>query len=243
MRTLVIIPTYDEAENVADVIGRVRRALPDAEVLVADDNSPDGTADLAQAAGAELGGVHVLRRPAKEGLGPAYKAAFAWAIERRYEVVVQMDCDLSHDPDALPDLVGAVEGGADYAVGSRYVDGGGTAGWPWYRRALSRWGNRYVRFALKLKGRDVTAGFRALRSDLVERIDYRSVRAAGYGFLIETRYRIERSGARCVEVPITFRDRERGKSKMSGLIVVEALWLATRWGVRDRLRRRPRVEG
>lgn len=239
MRALVVLPTYNEAENVVEVVTRVRRVAPSVEVLVADDASPDGTADLAEQAGREVGGVHVLRRPAKDGLGPAYKAGFAWAIDRGYDVVVQMDADLSHDPAMVPELLAQVEGGADYAVGARYVEGGAIPDWPWYRRALSRWGNRYARFMLRLSAHDATTGFRAVRADLLKRVDYEAVRADGYGFLIEMLYRFEHSGARGAEVPIVFRDRTRGKSKMSGRIVAEALLLVTRWGIRDRLLRRP----
>lgn len=239
MRTLVVLPTYNEAENIVDVVLRVRRAMPSAEVLVADDNSPDGTGALAEQAGKEAGGIHVLRRAEKRGLGPAYKAGFAWALDRGYDVVVQMDADLSHDPSSVPALVAEIERGADYAIGARYVPGGAIPDWPWYRRTLSRWGNRYARFMLRLSGHDATTGFRAVRSDLLKAIDYEGVRADGYGFLIEMLYRFERSGALGAEVPIVFRDRERGKSKMSGFIVVEALFLVTRWGIRDRLRRRP----
>lgn len=239
VRTLVVLPTYNEADNIVDVIVRVRRAMSSAEVLVADDNSPDGTADLAEQVGREVGGVHVLRRARKEGLGPAYKAGFAWAIERGFDVIVQMDADLSHPPATVPALVAKVEAGADYAIGARYITGGAIPEeWPWHRRALSKWANRYARFMLRLSGHDVTTGFRAVRADLLERIEYDTVRADGYGFLIEMLYRFERSGATGSEVPLVFRDRVRGKSKMSGRIVAEAWFLVTGWGLRDRLRRR-----
>lgn len=236
MRPVVIVPTYNEADNIAEVVQRVRGVAPSAEVLVVDDNSPDGTADIAEAAGRELGGVHVLRRPGKAGLGPAYKAGFDWAIEHDHDVVVQMDADLSHEPERVAELLGELDGGADYAIGSRYVEGGDMPDWPWHRRALSRWANRYARGMLRLRGRDVTAGFRAIRIGLLKEIDYPSVRADGYGFLIETRYRIERTGAHGIEIPIVFRDRTLGKSKMSSRIIVEALVLVTWWGIRDRLR-------
>ncbi|MBI2168979.1 MAG: polyprenol monophosphomannose synthase [Actinobacteria bacterium] len=244
MRVLVVTPTYNEAENIGEVVSRARAALPEGEILVADDASPDGTAEVAEAAGAEVGGVHVLRRPGKDGLGPAYKAGFSWAIDHGYDVVVQMDADLQFDPEVIPDLVAEVEAGADYAIGARYIAGGAIPDWPWYRRALSRWGNRYARLMLRLSGHDATSGFRAVRTDLLKRVDYETVRADGYGFLIEMLYRFQRSGARGAEVPITFRDRTHGKSKMSGRIVVEAMWLVSRWGIRDRLRklRRGRVD-
>jgi len=244
VRTLVVLPTYNEADNIVDVIVRVRRAMPSADVLVADDNSPDGTADLAEQAGREAGGVHVLRRARKEGLGPAYKAGFAWAIDHGYDVVVQMDADLQFNPADVPHLVARVEAGADYAIGARYIAGGAIPEeWPWHRRALSKWANRYARFMLRLSGHDATSGFRAVRADLLKRIEYETVRADGYGFLIEMLYRFQRAGAVNAEIPIVFRDREYGKSKMSGRIVVEAWFLVTRWGIRDRLRRGRRPPG
>jgi dolichol-phosphate mannosyltransferase len=238
---LVIIPTYDEAENIADVIGRVRTAVPEAHILVVDDNSPDGTADLAEAAGAQVGQVDVLRREEKGGLGPAYRAGFAWGLERGFTVLVEMDADLSHDPEALPDLLAAVEGGADLAIGSRYVPGGAVPGWPRHRLALSRAGNLYVSAALGIKVRDATAGYRAYTADALRSLDLAAITSYGYGFQIEMAYSLIRSGHRVVEVPITFRDRIRGTSKMSLAIVGEGLWLVARWGVRDRVLHRGRV--
>ena len=232
----MVLPTYNEAPNIADVLHRVRAAMPAIEVLVVDDGSPDGTADLAAAGGAEIGGVQVMRRTQKEGLGPAYRAGFAWAIERDFDIVVQMDADLSHDPALLPALVGAVEEGADFSIGSRYIAGGDVPDWPWTRRALSRWGNRYARWMLGLPGHDATTGFRAIRRHALEAASYDIVRADGYGFLIEMLYRLEHVGAKGVEIPLVFRDRTRGHSKMSSRIVVEAMVLVTGWGVRARLR-------
>lgn len=240
MRGLVILPTYNEAENIVEVIRRIRGAMPELDVLVADDNSPDGTAGLAEQIGTEVGGVHLLRRPGKEGLGPAYRAGFHWALEHDYEVIVQMDADLSHDPAVLPELVGAIEAGADYSVGSRYVEGGDIPDWPWHRRALSRWGNRYARWMLDLPAHDATSGFRGLKADLLRRVDFDAVRADGYGFQIELLYRFDHAGTKGAEVPIVFRDRTRGKSKMSSRIIVEALVLVTIWGLRDRWRQRRR---
>jgi dolichol-phosphate mannosyltransferase len=238
MSALVVIPTYQEAENIDDVLGRVRAALPEAHVLVVDDGSPDGTADLAQAAADRLGQIDVLRRTAKTGLGPSYRAGFAWGMERGHDVFVEMDADLSHDPDVLPDLVGAVAGGdADLAIGSRYVPGGSVPGWPTHRRLLSQVGNRYVAMMLRMPVRDATAGFRAYRRDILERVGLERVRADGYGFQIEMAYEVSKAGGRIVELPICFRDRIRGESKMSPDIVSEALLLVTRWGVRDRVRR------
>jgi len=237
---LVVIPTYDEAENVADVLGRVRAAVPDAHVLVVDDSSPDGTADLAEAAGRELGQVDVLRRPGKGGLGPAYRAGFAWGLERGFDVLVEMDADLSHDPAALPDLLAAVAGGADLAIGSRYVPGGSVPGWPRHRLAISRAGNLYVSACLGIGLRDATAGYRAYTAEALRGLDLASITTYGYGFQIEMAYALIRQGRTVVEVPITFRDRIRGTSKMSLGIVGEALRLVSWWGLRDRVLRRAR---
>ena len=236
----MVLPTYQEAANVVEVLRRVRAAAPGADVLVVDDGSPDGTADLAQAAGRELGGVDVLRRTAKAGLGKAYRAGFAVGLERGYEVLVEMDADLSHDPAALPSLLRAVEDGADLAIGSRYVSGGSIPAWSASRRALSRNGNRYAAAALGLGVHDATAGYRAYRATMLDKIDLGAVRADGYGFQIEMTYRVARAGGTIVEVPIVFTDRVLGQSKMSGRIVVEALALVTWWGIRDRVLRRGR---
>lgn len=243
MRPLVVLPTYQEAENVEVVLRRLRRAVPHAHVLVVDDGSPDGTAELAEKVADELGSIDVLRRPGKAGLGSAYRTGFAWGIERQFEVLVEMDADLSHHPEALPGLLAVVDDGADLAIGSRYVPGGSTPDWPPIRRFLSIFGNRYAAAVLGLDVRDATAGFRAYRSEIVRRVDLQHSRADGYGFQVEMVYRIARLGGRIVEVPITFTDRIEGSSKMSGRIVVEALSLVTLWGVRDlatgrRLRRR-----
>jgi dolichol-phosphate mannosyltransferase len=237
VRTLVVLPTYQEADNIADVLRRLRAAVPAADVLVVDDSSPDGTAELAKAVAIELGGVDVLVRPGKAGLGSAYRNGFTEGMTRGYDVLVEMDSDLSHDPAALPALLRAVEDGADLAIGSRYVPGGSIPEWPFHRRALSRWGNRYAAAALRLDVRDSTSGFRAYRASALARIDLPSVRADGYGFQIEMTHRVVATGGRVVELPIEFADRERGASKMSGRIVVEALVLVTWWALRDRARR------
>jgi len=237
MSALVVIPTYQEAENIADVLGRVRESVPEANILVVDDGSPDGTADLAQETADRLGQIDVLRRPGKSGLGPSYRAGFAWGLERQHTVLIEMDADLSHDPAVLPQLIGAVgDGGADLAIGSRYVPGGAIPGWPASRRLLSQWGNRYIGFMLRMPVRDATAGFRAYRSEIIEKIGLDQVRADGYGFQIEMAYEVSKAGGEILEIPITFRDRTRGVSKMHPGIVSEALWLVTRWGVRDRVR-------
>lgn len=236
MSPLVVLPTYQEAENVQDVLARIRAAVPEAHVLVVDDGSPDGTADLAAETGAELGQIEVLRRPAKAGLGPAYRAGFAWGLERGHDVLLEMDADLSHDPEVLRQLIAAVvDGGADLAIGSRYVPGGSVPGWPRNRRLLSQLGNRYIGLMLRLPVRNATAGFRAYRRSIIEKIGLERSRADGYGFQIEMAYEVAKAGGTIVEIPIAFHDRVRGVSKMSPNIVTEALLLVTRWGLRDRI--------
>jgi len=234
VRTLIVIPTYEEALNIAEVLTRVRAAVPAADILVMDDNSPDGTAGLARATAAELGQVDVIVRPKKDGLGNAYRHGFREGMDRGYDVLVQMDADLSHDPAALPSLFAALDDGADAVIGSRYVPGGSVPHWPWYRRALSKYGNWYACFVLGMTVHDATAGFRAYRVEALEAIDVFTTRAQGYGFQIETAYRVSRSGRRLTEVPITFADRVRGTSKMSLHVMSEELLLVTWWGIRDR---------
>jgi dolichol-phosphate mannosyltransferase len=237
VRTLVITPTYVEAENIDEFLRRARAALPSADILVVDDNSPDGTADIAEATAAELGAIDVLRRPEKQGLGSAYRAGFAIGLEKGYEALVQIDADLSHDPAVLPELLGALDSGADLAIGSRYVPGGAIPHWPWFRRALSRYGNLYGAWVLGTGVRDGTAGYRAYRADTLKSIDYATTRAKGYGFQIETAYRVHRWGGRIAEVPIVFTDRVRGHSKMTWGVAAEEMTLVTWWGLRDRARR------
>ncbi len=236
MRAVIVIPTYEEAANVQVLLPRVRAAAPEADILVVDDASPDGTADLAEKLGAELGRITVLRREGARGFGAAVRAGFAWALERDYEAVVGMDADLSHDPSALPSLLDALED-ADMVIGSRYVPGGVIPNWPAHRRALSRWGNRYATGLLRLPASDATSGYRAYRASALRAVDLDRVRATGYGFLIEMAYRVTRTGGRLAEVPIVFEDRKRGGSKMSGRIVAEAMALVTLWGARDLVRR------
>ena len=235
VRVLVVLPTYQEAENIAEVLRRVRAALPEADVLVVDDSSPDGTADVARAAGEEVGGVNVLVRPEKKGLGQAYRAGFRWGRERGYEVLIEMDSDLQHDPSALPSLVAAVDGGADLVIGSRYIPGGAIPEWSQRRALLSKWGNRYAGFMLGMDVHDATSGFRAYRASALDRFALDEVRADGYGFQIEMAHRVVSTGGKVVEVPITFFDRRVGTSKMSSRIIVEALLLVTWWGLRLRL--------
>jgi dolichol-phosphate mannosyltransferase len=239
VRTLIVLPTYQEAANIAPVLRRLRASVPAARVLVVDDGSPDGTADLADAMGEELGSIEVVRRKKKAGLGGAYRAGFAWGLEHEFDVMVEMDADLSHDPTAVPHLLRAVEDGADLAIGSRYVPGGTIPSWPWHRRALSRFGNRYAAAVLGLRIADATSGFRAYKAGTLRDLDMGSVVADGYGFQIEMAYLVAVGGGKIVEVPIAFTDRVRGTSKMSGKIVVEALGLVTWWGARDRVLRRP----
>ncbi len=235
-RTLVVIPTYDEAATIGRTLRQVRLALPDADVLVVDDSSPDGTAHIVEALGAELGRIILLQRPGKAGLGTAYRAGFAFGLTRGYSVLVEMDADGSHDPAALPALVGAVEAGAALAIGSRYVDGATIPGWTARRRALSRSGNRYAGAVLGVDVHDLTSGFRAFRADVLAAVHAETTEATGYAFQIELAYRVARSGRTVVEVPIVFNDRLAGESKMSTRITIEALGRVTWWGARDRLR-------
>lgn len=238
MRTLVITPTYDEVENIEEFLRRTRAAVPDADILVVDDSSPDGTAEVAERIGAELGGVHVLRRPAKEGLGVAYRAGLAWGIDGGYEIICHMDADLSHDPAALPTMIcRLLDDPADLVIGSRYIPGGSIPHWPWFRRMLSKVGNHYAGVVLGTSVRDNTTGYRVYRTEMLEAIDFASTRSKGYGFMIETAYRVWQHGGRISESPIAFTDRVRGYSKMTLRVAAEELLLVTWWGIRDRTRR------
>ncbi len=239
--TLVILPTYQEAENLEEVLRRLRAAVPEADVLVVDDSSSDGTAEVAKAVGAELGRVNVMVRPAKSGLGGAYRAGFREGLAGGYRALVEMDSDLSHDPAVLPAMLGALEEGAALVIGSRYVPGGRIPAWSLRRRLLSRWGNRYAARLLRLDVADATSGFRAYDAEALGQLDLNEVNAEGYGFQIEMAYRISRLGGRVLELPIHFVERTRGTSKMSLLIVLEAFVLVTRWGVGERLRRTRRA--
>ena len=235
MRVLVVVPTYNEASGIETVHRRIREELPQGHVLVVDDNSPDGTAELVDAVSSSDDHVTLLRRATKAGLGSAYLAGFAAGLDRGFDVLVEMDADLSHDPAMLPDLVAAVTAGADLAIGSRYVPGGSVPGWPWWRRAISRVGGTYARWMLRVPVADTTSGFRAFRAGTLEAVDLDHLRADGYGFQVEMAYRVHSVGGSITEIPIAFRDRTRGRSKMSARIVVEALLLVTRWGLRDRI--------
>ena len=235
MRVLVIVPTYNESENIEAIADGVRTRGYD--LLIVDDGSPDGTGEIADTLSAADSGIRVLHRSTKSGLGPAYGAGFGYGLGLGYEILCEMDADFSHDPGDLPRLVEAVEAGADLAIGSRYVPGGGTMGWPWYRRALSRGGNIYASILLGIDVSDATAGFRAFRDTTLRKIDPLTCGATGYGFQVEMAWRTEKAGLEVVEVPITFRDRVFGESKMNAMIAIEAIVLITQWGIRGRLER------
>jgi dolichol-phosphate mannosyltransferase len=238
VRTIVVLPTYNEAENIDAFARRLRTELPDLDLLVVDDNSPDGTGAIADALAAELGSIKVLHRSDKSGLGSAYREGFRVALDEQAEVIVSMDADFSHDIAAIPSLLSAVEAGADMVIGSRYVPGGNVRDWPFHRRLLSKWGNRYTAWALEVPVTDCTSGFRAYRGEAMARIDVGATTAEGYAFLTELVRRMTDVGARIDEVPIEFVDRRYGTSKMSWRIVVESMKLVTEWGVRERVTRR-----
>jgi len=247
LRTLVIIPTYNERENVGAIVGRVRASVPDAEILVVDDGSPDGTGELADALAATDANVHVLHRAGKEGLGAAYRAGMQWALDAGFGAIVEMDADGSHRPEELPRLLEALRHdddreGADVVLGSRWVEGGGVVNWPAGRKLISRGGSAYSRLALGLPVKDVTGGYRAFTADALRRLHFEQTESQGYCFQIDMTRRAYDAGLRIVEVPITFVERERGASKMGGGIVVEAMVRVTVWGVTGlprRFRRRP----
>jgi len=231
----VIIPTYNEHENIELIIARLHSAVPAVDVLVVDDGSPDGTGTIADALARDDRRIHALHRTAKAGLGAAYIAGFDWGLGAGYDVLVEMDADGSHAPEQLPSMLTALEH-ADLVLGSRWVPGGTVVNWPRHREALSRGANLYTRLALGLGLRDATGGYRAYRSAVLETIDYPAVASEGYCFQIDLAWRALRSGYRVTEVPITFAERERGKSKMSGSIVREALVRVTQWGIQHRAR-------
>jgi dolichol-phosphate mannosyltransferase len=246
-RVLVVIPTYNEADNIRLIVDRVRRAVPCVDVLVTDDNSPDGTGAIADELAVADDHVHVLHRPGKAGLGAAYVAGFAWAREKAYDAVVEMDADGSHAPEELAQLLDALRD-ADAVMGSRYVPGGSVHNWPVHRLLLSRGGNVYVRMALGMPFRDATGGYRAYRMAVLDKIDVGTVSSQGYSFQVELAWRLYRGGFRVAEVPITFTERERGASKMSSNIFREQLLRVSLWGVHtrrqallDRLGRRSRA--
>ncbi|MCW2600672.1 MAG: dolichol-phosphate mannosyltransferase [Frankiales bacterium] len=235
---LVIVPTYNERDNLEIIASRLHAAVPEAHLLVVDDNSPDGTGALADELAARTDWVKVLHRSGKEGLGAAYVAAFCWAKEHGYDVVVEMDADGSHAPEQLPRLLAALEH-ADLVLGSRWVDGGEVVNWPKSREVLSRGGNAYTRLVLRLPLRDATGGYRAYRRSVLDSVLETGVASQGYCFQVDLAWQIWKAGHRVVEVPITFVERERGESKMSRAIVLEALWRVTVWGVKSKPWRSP----
>lgn len=229
MKTVICMPTYNEAENLPNIIPAIFEVLPDVHVLVLDDNSPDGTGQIADGLAADDARVHVLHRTKKEGLGPAYLAGFAWALERDYDAILEMDADFSHQPRYLKDMVAGLER-YDVVVGSRYVAGGGTSDWGLARRVISRGGGLYARTILGVDVQDLTAGFVAWRREVLERLDLKGIEASGYVFQIEMKYRAHQAGFRILETPITFPDRTVGESKMTPDIALEALWRV--WKIR-----------
>jgi dolichol-phosphate mannosyltransferase len=233
-RVLVIVPTYDELENLPLITARLRAAVPTADLLVADDASPDGTGALADELADDDPQIHVLHRAGKQGLGAAYLDAFDWGLARGYDVLVEMDADGSHPPEQLPDLLRRIEAGADLVLGSRWVPGGTVVNWPASRELLSRGGSKFVHLALGIHVRDATGGFRAFRSTALQKLDLGQVASQGYCFQVDLLWRSIQQGLRVDEVPITFVEREHGLSKMSRSIVLEAFWRVTRWGIRYR---------
>ena len=235
MNTIVIVPTYNESEGIVDMLDAVLSHAPGVDILVVDDDSPDGTGRLVAAHREHGVRVHLVTRPSKDGIGAAYRAGFRWALDRQYDAVVQMDADLSHPPDRIVALLAALEH-HDVAVGSRYVEGGGVRDWPLLRRLISRGGNLYVRAVLGLAVRDATAGYKAFRRQALEKIGAVDSESNGYCFQIETTWRASRLGLRTAEVPIIFRDRRLGTSKMTGAIVGEAMLRVLGWRWRELVR-------
>jgi dolichol-phosphate mannosyltransferase len=233
-RVLVIIPTYNELENLPLIVGRVRAATPEAHILIADDNSPDGTGALADELAASDDHLHVAHRAGKQGLGAAYLDSFDWGLRQGYDVLVEMDADGSHQPEQLPDLLARLDTGADVVLGSRWVRGGRVVNWPKSREAISRIGNTYVRLALGIPLHDATGGYRAFRADALEKLDLGEVASQGYCFQVDLAWRAVRRELRVDEVPIVFMEREHGVSKMSNAIVREALLRVTIWGALHR---------
>ena len=229
MRVLTVIPTYNEKENLPVVVERLRKAAPEVDILVVDDNSPDGTGQIADDLSAKDPQIHVLHRTVKDGLGGAYLAGFEWGLEAGYEVLIEMDADCSHQPEQLPSLVRAIEAGADLAIGSRYVPGGKTKNWPVHRQILSRGANLYTRMVLGTSIKDITAGFRAYRREALQRL----IDSKGYVFQVDLAWRSEQAGLKIVEVPITFVEREVGASKMDGNIIFDSMSKVTRWGLKS----------
>lgn len=227
----MLVPTYNEIESLRSIVGRLRQAVPDAPLLIIDDASPDGTGNLADRLASEDPGISVLHRAQKEGLGRAYLAGFAIAIQRDYTYVVEIDADGSHDPAELPAMLDLARAGNDLVIGSRWVPGGAVRNWPWLRQAISRAGNWYSRVALRSHIRDITAGYRVYRTSALRDLKLEGISSQGYCFQVELAWRLERTGHRIAEHPITFVERATGRSKMHLGIVVEALIRVTAWGI------------
>ena len=232
MKVTVIIPTYNEIENIDSILKAVRSSVPEAELFVVDDNSPDGTGQQAEKTANEIGRVQVLHRPGKEGLGTAYRDAFKLVLAGDTDVIITMDADFSHDPQTIPSFLEAIRNGAEIVVGSRYIKDGMSVNWPLHRLLLSKWGNRYTAFMLRINVHDCTTGFRAFTTDAIKKINILKTISEGYSFGTETLFRASRlSKCQIVEVPIIFHDRKYGKSKMNGRIIRESMLLVTRWGI------------
>jgi dolichol-phosphate mannosyltransferase len=236
VRVLTIIPTYNEIESLPRTVARLRAAVPESDILVVDDSSPDGTGQWADKASATDSQIHVLHRSGKEGLGAAYIAGFRYGLAEGYDILVEHDADGSHQPEQLPRLLDAVKAGADLAIGSRWVSGGTVVNWPLHRKLISLGGSFYSRTMLGLSVKDITAGYRAYRRSALEALDFDTIESVGYGFQVDMTFRMHKLGMKIVEVPITFVERELGVSKMSGNIVREAMVNVTRWGAAERLR-------
>ncbi len=238
MSTTVVLPTYNERDNIVGILARIKDVIPDCHVLVVDDASPDGTADAAEEVAQQWASIEVVRRASKDGLGSAYRFAFSRLFldptSGDDDVIITMDSDFSHDPVVIPDMLTAIAGGADAVVGSRYVEDGGTVNWPLHRRLLSRWGNKYTSWILDVPVKDCTSGFRAYRLQALKSIEPQSTTAEGYAFLTELVVRLTRAGYLVREVPILFTDRTAGTSKMSGRIIFESMTLVTKWGLSRR---------
>ncbi len=237
-RPLVVIPTYNEARNIGEAIHRIKKQLPEIDILVVDDSSPDGTAGVVRSLAETYPNIEVIEREAKLGLGSAYRLGFGIGLERGATSLIEMDADLSHEPESLPQLIRAVEEeGADLCIGSRYVRGGASPGLKLYRLLLSRAGNFYAAIALGIRIKDATSGFRVYSSEILRKIDIDTVSADGYAFQIEMAFRVQACNGEVVERPIIFRDRHFGTSKMSSRVVTEAIFLCTVWGIQDRVAR------
>ena len=237
-RVIIVMPTYNERQNLEIMAGRIRESTPDVDLLVVDDNSPDGTGDLADKLAEGDSHVHVMHRTEKAGLGRAYIAGFTWALERGYDAIVEMDGDGSHRPEDLPRLLEASAAGADAVIGSRYVPGGTVVNWPKSREFLSRGANIYNRIMLGVSVRDATGGFRVYKAETLRKLDLSNIESAGYCFQIDMTLRVLQAGLTVTEVPITFVERERGSSKMSNAVIREAFFRVAQWGISARLRGR-----